>query len=58
VSVIPLPDDIRRAFDDDGQFLESLTPRLAPALADAGLLVDRRALGHDHALEKAPASAE
>jgi len=42
VSVIPLPDDIRRALDDDGQFLESLTPQLAPALADAGLLVERR----------------
>jgi hypothetical protein len=42
VSVIQLPDDIRRAFDDDGQFLESLTPQLAPALADAGLLVERR----------------
>lgn len=39
VSVIQLPDDIRRAFDDDEQFLESLTPRQAPALADAGLLV-------------------
>lgn len=56
VSVIQLPDDIRSALDDDGQFLESLTPRLAPALADAGLLVDRRA--QDHALGKAPAPAE
>jgi len=42
VRVIQLPDDIRRALDDDGQFLESLTPQLAPALADAGLLVERR----------------
>jgi len=42
VRVIRLPDDIRRALDDDGQFLESLTPQLAPALADAGLLVERR----------------
>lgn len=58
VNVIQLPDDIRRALDDDGQFLELLTPQLAPALADAGLLVDRRALGQDHALEKAPAPAE
>jgi hypothetical protein len=53
LSVIQLPDDFRRVLDDDGHFLESLTPQLAPALADAGLLVDRRALGHDHALEKA-----
>jgi hypothetical protein len=39
VSVTELPDDVRRAFDDDEQFLESLTPRQAPAFADAGLLV-------------------
>jgi hypothetical protein len=50
VSVIQLPDDIRRALDDDGQFLESLTPQLAPALADAGLLVDRRNLNKSKCL--------
>jgi hypothetical protein len=39
VNVAQLSDDVRRAFDDDAQFLEALTPRQAPALADMGLLV-------------------
>jgi hypothetical protein len=39
VSVIQLPDDIRCELTDDGQLLDPLTPRGAPALADAGLLV-------------------
>jgi hypothetical protein len=39
VSVIQFPDDIGNVLADDGQLLAPLTPRLAPALADAGLLV-------------------
>lgn len=39
VSVIDLPDDIRCVLGDDGQLPDRLTPRLAPALAGAGLLV-------------------
>jgi hypothetical protein len=41
VSVIQLPADIGRLLSDEGQLLEPLTPRLAPALADAGLLLPR-----------------
>jgi hypothetical protein len=50
LSVIQPPEEFRHALDDDGQWLESLTPRLAPVLFDAGLLVDRRAFGHDRAV--------
>jgi hypothetical protein len=39
VGVIQLSDDIRDLLANDGQLLKPLTPRLAPALADAGLLV-------------------
>ena len=39
VSVIQLPDEIRSLLADDGQLRDPVTPRLAPALADAALLV-------------------
>lgn len=39
VSVIELPDEIRSVLADDGQLRDPVTPRLAPALAQAGLLV-------------------
>jgi hypothetical protein len=39
VSVIQLPDEICSVLAGDGQLLDPVTPRRAPALADAGLLV-------------------
>lgn len=39
VSAIQLPDGISCMLADDGELLDAVTPRLAPALADAGLLV-------------------
>lgn len=41
VDVIQLPEDVCRMVGDDGRLCEPLTPRLAPALAAADLLVRR-----------------